>query len=74
MRRYFVTGPIGYCIFGQWTEIQVSIEVVASNADAARDAVLAWHEQIARQQDPQATVVWKEAPQVRRLTALEWQA
>lgn len=73
MHTYRVTGLIGYCLYGQWSEIQVSEEVQAPNAGEARDHVLARHEPIARRQDPQATVVWKETPQARRLVALEWQ-
>jgi hypothetical protein len=76
MHDYIVTGTISYCVYSQWSEITISEEVEAANADAARQQVLDAHRKITEQQDPYATVQWHtpELVQVKRVTALEWQA
>lgn len=74
MHAYIVTGTVQYCIYGLWAASTTSIEVEAPNADAARDRVLATHQADADRQDPYATVVWEERPDVRRVKALAWAA
>lgn len=64
MHTYRVTGILLICLFSRPTKAHIRVEVSA----------LAAHKAAAERHDPQATVVWKEAPQVRRLTALAWQA
>jgi hypothetical protein len=74
MPTHIVTGFLHICLSSRWTEACVRVEVKAGNADQARDRVLAAHQFAAEQHDPQATVVWQERPNVRRVPALAWAA
>jgi hypothetical protein len=71
---YIVTGIIQYSVYSQWSEIAISEEVTAINADEAKQRVLARHTKITEQQDPEATVRWNTSELVQVVTALAWAA
>jgi hypothetical protein len=56
--RYIVTGVAQICIYSQWTERAVRVEVRGADAGAAKDLALELEKRNAERLDPHATVQW----------------